>query len=46
MMFAGGVEQRDHYRTDVHRFNSKRKVAGLAPVSAEVYESKQKGMLL
>lgn len=43
VMFNGGAEQREHYRTDVHKFNSKRKVAGLAPVSAEVYDSKQKG---
>lgn len=43
MIFKDGVGQRDHYRSDVHRFNTKRKVAGLAPVSAEVYDSKQKG---
>ena len=44
MLFAAGAEQREHYKSEVHRFNLKRKVAGLAPVTAEVYESKQQGM--
>ncbi|KAI9218294.1 C2H2 type zinc-finger-domain-containing protein, partial [Blastocladiella britannica] len=33
--FATADQQRNHYRTDWHRYNLKRKVAELAPVSAE-----------
>lgn len=30
--------QRDHYKTDWHRYNLKRKIAGLPPVSVEGFE--------
>lgn len=30
----------DHYRSDHHRYNMKRRVAGLPPVSAEVFNNK------
>jgi pre-60S factor REI1 len=43
MLFTDGAAQRDHYKAEVHRFNLKRKVAGLAPVTADVYDAKQKG---
>lgn len=42
-VFEDAAAQREHYRSDVHRFNLKRKVAGLAPVSAETYNAKQDG---
>ncbi|KAJ1678435.1 pre-60S factor rei1, partial [Spiromyces aspiralis] len=29
--FHTAIEQRNHYRTDWHRYNLKRKVAGLPP---------------
>ncbi|KAI9184218.1 pre-60S factor rei1 [Blastocladiella emersonii ATCC 22665] len=35
--FATAEQQRTHYRTDWHRYNLKRKVAELAPVSAEEF---------
>lgn len=35
--FANALLQRDHYRSDWHRYNLKRKVAQLPPVSAEHY---------
>lgn len=31
--FETADEQRSHYRSDWHRYNLKRKVAGVAPVS-------------
>lgn len=33
--FASVEEQREHFRTDWHRYNVKRRVAGLAPVAEE-----------
>ncbi|KDQ21695.1 hypothetical protein BOTBODRAFT_211054 [Botryobasidium botryosum FD-172 SS1] len=33
-------EQREHYRSDHHRYNMKRKVANLPPVSAAVFNQK------
>ena len=38
--FADGEIQRRHYKTDWHRYNLKRKVAEMAPVTAEVFEQK------
>ncbi|OLL21662.1 Cytoplasmic 60S subunit biogenesis factor [Neolecta irregularis DAH-3] len=32
--------QRDHYRTDWHRYNLKRKVADMPPVTAEIFAQK------
>lgn len=35
--FSSVEEQRAHFRTDWHRYNVKRRVAGLAPVSEEAF---------
>jgi pre-60S factor REI1 len=43
MMFPTAKDQREHYKTDLHRFNLKRKVANLPPVTKEVFELKVKG---
>lgn len=34
--FMQADHQRSHYSSDLHRYNAKRKVAGLPPVSAKV----------
>lgn len=38
--FANGDVQRAHYKTDWHRYNLKRKVAGMDPVSAEGFRNR------
>lgn len=38
--FADGDIQRRHYKTDWHRYNLKRKVAEMPPVTAEVFQQK------
>lgn len=38
--FRDGDLQRAHYKTDWHRYNLKRKVADLGPVTAEVFQDK------
>ncbi|KAJ3547651.1 hypothetical protein NM688_g5376 [Phlebia brevispora] len=38
--FLSAADQREHYRSDHHRYNMKRRVAGLPPVSAETFNSK------
>ncbi|KAF9071077.1 cytoplasmic protein [Rhodocollybia butyracea] len=38
--FVSAEEQRMHYRSDHHRYNMKRRVAGLPPVSAAVFNEK------
>ncbi|KAF8348091.1 hypothetical protein F5887DRAFT_952087 [Amanita rubescens] len=38
--FLSAEEQRLHYRSDHHRYNMKRRVAGLPPVSALVFNEK------
>ena len=38
--FAGGELQRVHYKSDWHRYNLKRKVAELPPVTQEVFNEK------
>lgn len=38
--FADSEMQRKHYKTDWHRYNLKRKVAEMPPVSAEVFQEK------
>lgn len=40
LVFDGPQEQRSHYGTDFHRFNLKRKVADLPPLTKEVFDSK------
>ena len=36
--FSSEEEMKAHYRTELHRFNLKRKVAGLAPLTRAQYE--------
>ncbi|KIY50188.1 hypothetical protein FISHEDRAFT_39351 [Fistulina hepatica ATCC 64428] len=38
--FVSAHDQRAHYRSDHHRYNMKRRVAGLPPVSAHVFDQK------
>ncbi|XP_004523676.1 zinc finger protein 622 [Ceratitis capitata] len=38
--FASADLQRDHYKTDWHRYNLKRRVAELPPVSAEAFQDR------
>ncbi|KAJ3480050.1 hypothetical protein NLI96_g8631 [Meripilus lineatus] len=38
--FYSADDQRSHYRSDHHRYNMKRRVAGLTPVSAEIFNQK------
>lgn len=40
LAFTNATLQRDHYITDLHRYNSKRRVAGLTPVTLELFEEK------
>ena len=40
MSFASEEEMKDHYRSEWHRYNLKRKVAGLAPLSREAFEER------
>ncbi|KAL8293285.1 hypothetical protein RQP46_000979 [Phenoliferia psychrophenolica] len=40
LAFENAQSQRDHYATDLHRYNSKRRVAGLPPVTAQVFSDK------
>ncbi|PWN35542.1 uncharacterized protein FA14DRAFT_120397 [Meira miltonrushii] len=38
--YANPEDQRAHYRTDLHRYNMKRRVANLPPVRADVFNAK------
>lgn len=38
--FYSPADQREHFRSDLHRYNMKRRVANLAPVSATVFNEK------
>lgn len=38
--FKDTISQRDHYKTDWHRYNLKRKVAELQPVTAEEFQKR------
>jgi len=40
VVFSRGDLQRDHYKSDWHRYNLKRKVVELPPVTAAVFQSK------
>lgn len=40
LAFTDTASQREHYATDLHRYNSKRRVAGLGPVTIELYNEK------
>jgi len=45
LTFQNPEEQKNHYKSDLHRFNLKRKVAQLPPVSAEVFQDKVQSLL-
>ncbi|KHN74226.1 Zinc finger protein [Toxocara canis] len=40
VVFANSEVQRDHYRCDWHRYNLKRKVADLPPITADQFQQK------
>lgn len=40
LAFPDAASQREHYATDLHRYNSKRRVAGLGPVTATLFNDK------
>ncbi|GAA5908379.1 hypothetical protein JCM6882_007921 [Rhodosporidiobolus microsporus] len=42
LAFVDAASQREHYATELHRYNARRKVAGLAPVSQETFDDKIK----
>lgn len=44
--FPDADSQRNHYRGDWHRYNLRRKVAGVAPVGEEEYTGRVEGGLL
>lgn len=43
LAFSDASFQRDHYATDLHRYNAKRRVAGLQPLTEELFEEKVLG---
>eukprot|EP01102_Stenamoeba_stenopodia_P021001 TRINITY_DN8358_c0_g1_i1.p1 TRINITY_DN8358_c0_g1~~TRINITY_DN8358_c0_g1_i1.p1 ORF type:complete len:472 (+),score=137.00 TRINITY_DN8358_c0_g1_i1:217-1632(+) len=40
MVFDSSESQRNHYKLEFHRFNLKRKVAGLPPIQQDVFDKK------
>ncbi|KAH8828402.1 C2H2 type zinc-finger-domain-containing protein [Flagelloscypha sp. PMI_526] len=40
IVFPSAEDQRTHYRSDHHRYNMKRRVAGLPPISAALFNQK------
>ncbi|BGP30267.1 pre-60S factor rei1 [Rhodotorula toruloides] len=42
LAFPDAHSQRSHYQQELHRYNSRRRVAGLAPVSQELFDDKVK----
>ncbi|GAA6001187.1 hypothetical protein JCM10207_007450 [Rhodosporidiobolus poonsookiae] len=42
LAFVDAASQRSHYSTELHRYNSRRKVAGLGPVTQDVFDDKIK----
>jgi pre-60S factor REI1 len=43
--FRSGEGQRNHYRSDWHRYNLKRKVADLPPIALAQFDQKLQGTL-
>lgn len=43
LVFDDSDKMREHYKTDFHRFNLKRKVAGLPPVQEALFLQKVAG---
>lgn len=46
LLFNDAQDQKAHYKTDLHLFNLKRKIANLPPVTQEVYKMKLEGIQL
>ena len=46
LLFSSADEQRDHYKSDFHKFNLKRKVASLPPISFSQFEKSNQGKFL
>jgi pre-60S factor REI1 len=44
LFFKTAKEQRDHYKSELHHFNLRRKVAELPPLTPEVFEEKAKNL--
>lgn len=40
LAFPDAHSQRAHYATELHRYNSRRRVAGLAPVTQDIFDDK------
>lgn len=40
LAFNSAEGQREHYVTDLHRYNAKRRIANLPPVTADVFNQK------
>ena len=40
LSFLNSEEQRNHYKTDFHRFNLKRQVTNLPPISEKIFNEK------
>lgn len=43
LLFQAHEEQKEHYHTDFHRYNLKRKIASLPPLTFEAYIQKIEG---
>ena len=43
LLFNSAEGQRAHYHSELHKFNSKRKIVGLPPIAEQVLDSKTKG---
>lgn len=42
LAFVDAQSQRDHYATELHRYNSRRRVAGLPALTQELFDEKVK----
>ena len=43
-LFSNAHDQKEHFKGDLHRFNLRRKVVNLPPVSQKVFEEKVRGI--
>jgi hypothetical protein len=46
LLFPTPKDQKEHFKGDLHRFNLRRKVVNLPPVSKNVFEEKVKGICI
>lgn len=44
--FANEAALKEHYQSDLHRYNLKRKVAGLPPVTKEWFDARKEQLTL